>query len=1053
MYNINNEIAAFDKIILRSPLLSYEELFNSLTDLDALKNVYKKNALQEALFLASPVLHSALVKWLQGNLIDKKEIDKLIASLIRYLIRMSTRPTPFGLFAGCSICELGDESDIILNDLNTYKKHTRLDMFYLCNLAQDLAKNDFIKENLIYYPNSSIYIYGDQMRFIEYSFVNKKRMHHIVAIDNSKYLQKVLKVARKGAKIDELLDCLIDNEITIDEARIFIDDLISSQVLVNSLEPSITSSDFLDQIIFNLTKNQHPNITTLKNTLNKIEEHLAIIKNSSIGLETKQYLNLEEYLKKLQTPYELGMLFQVDMIKPTLKAKLSKRIIYDVWKGIEILSKLRTLPRQSNLTKFQSAFFDRYETREMPLLQVLDKENGIGYLQKGSYGDLSPLVDDLTLPNQEEEDHHIIWNNIESYLLKKYIEAIKLNAYEIELTDEELKSFKTDTENLSDTVACMFSVISSKIEINGNDRIHIISAGGSSAANLMGRFCHADEQILNLTRSITKKEQELNPDVILAEIIHLPESRIGNILLRPILREYEIPYLAKAGLDINHQISLDDLYLSIRNNRIYLRSKKLNKEVLPRLTSAHNFNFNSQPVYQFLCDMQTQGKKTGVSFHWGAFGNDHIFLPRVTYKNLILELATWNLKKEDFNELLSNSEVGLIKVTNSWRDKHKIPRFVSLADGDNELTIDMENLLSIKTLIDTIKKRTAIKLVEFLFYPENAIVKSSAGSYVNQFIVAFHKTKKGFSSSMFEETISTSTNVSRTFATGSEWLYYKFYSGNKTSDAILYEVIKPFTNYLLKEQLIDKWFFIRYNDPKEHIRVRFNIKNSKGGLLIDLLNAQIKQYLKQDLVWKIQTDTYQREIERYGENLIELTEVLFYNDSAAVVDLIDILNEYEGDNIRWLMALRSVDTFLNDFDFKLQDKLVLIEELKNSFGKEFGMNKSLKIQLDNKYRVETKIINETLDFIYSDEEPNDWKSFYQVFEKRSDLNKSVVEAIKMRANQLKLKGLMNSYLHMNINRIFKSRHRLHEMVIYDLLHRYYKSKSAREFKNKNRNNV
>ena len=71
---------------------------------------------------------------------------------------------------------------------------------------------------------------------------------------------------------------------------------------------------------------------------------------------------------------------------------------------------------------------------------------------------------------------------------------------------------------------------------DGKNLIHIENAGGSSAVNLLGRFASSNIKVGKIIRDVVEKEQQNNPDVILAEIVHLPESRTGNILMRPVFR-------------------------------------------------------------------------------------------------------------------------------------------------------------------------------------------------------------------------------------------------------------------------------------------------------------------------------------------------------------------------------------------------------------------------------------------------------------------------------------------------------------------------------------
>jgi hypothetical protein len=69
--------------------------------------------------------------------------------------------------------------------------------------------------------------------------------------------------------------------------------------------------------------------------------------------------------------------------------------------------------------------------------------------------------------------------------------------------------------------------------------------------------------IHNLTQRDRWKEKKYHPDKIFAEIVHIPESRTGNILRRPILRDYEIAYLSNSGW-VEITLDINDLMVSIK---------------------------------------------------------------------------------------------------------------------------------------------------------------------------------------------------------------------------------------------------------------------------------------------------------------------------------------------------------------------------------------------------------------------------------------------------------------------------------------------------------
>ncbi len=286
----------------------------------------------------------------------------------------------------------------------------------------------------------------------------------------------------------------------------------------------------------------------------------------------------------------------------------------------------------------------------------------------------------------------------------------------------------------------------------------------------------------------------------------------------------------------------------------------------------------------------------------------------------------------------------------------------------------------------------------------------------------------------------------RTFIPGNEWLYYKIYTGVKTADMILTEIIKPVTEHLLADKLINQWFFIRYADPHSHLRLRFHISDpGKLGDIIHYFNHFIKPLIDQNIIWKIQTDTYQREIERYGLSTIHLAEELFYHDSTLITNTLDLIEGVEGEKIRWLFSLRMMDELLDGFNYSLEEKMKLLNHLAMGFGKEFGINSGLIKQLSNKYRNEKKeistVLNRNLD------KDNEMLPLFELLNTKSELSQKAIAGIlnAKTKNELNipLDNLLGSLIHMMLNRLFRSKQRLHEMVLYGFLFRYYKSEIAK----------
>jgi len=1028
--------------IFRTPQLPLN--LNGLSK-DELFRFTQQTFFKEAIYIASPVLYTELIKWHNNELKEEKEQEKLITSLYKYYVRMQSRCTPYGLFAACGSGTWGDESKIELSDKE--KRHTRLDMNYLCALAQQLNSHPALMPRLQFFPNNSSYIVGETMRYVEYSYVNNKRVHQITSVHYSTYLEHILKLAEKGARIKELSDALVSDDITEEEAGEFIKELIQSQLLVSELEPAVTGDEFSYQLINSLKKineDHHPEIEQIIQVLESTQSQINELDKKESN-DAELYRSIYKQLQELKTPMEENQLFQTDLFRNVQIATLTKSIQKELSGALTFLTKFSSDVEQSNLKKFKENFYNQYEHTELPLLQVLDTETGIGYTGKDSSG-VNKLLDDLYIPGKPVSNYDIKWNRKQEFLQGRLLNALKEGKYSVEFTDEDVKDSEATTNFFPDSIPVMFRVID-------DEKIYLQNCGGSSAANLLGRFAHGDKHIHNIIKNITAHEQELNKNKILAEIVHLPESRTGNILLRPVLREYEIPYLGKSALPSEQQIQLQDLMVSVKNDKIVLRSKRLNREIIPRLSTAHNYTYNALPVYQFLCDLQTQYfEKSGLGFSWGNLLGNYKFLPRAIYKNVILERAKWQLNKDDLSVLLKEKNPNL-QVINAWRKELNIPAQVILADGDNELLINFEDEQSVNMLLSSIKKRDRFVLEEFLFSEQTLFIKDKNNNgYVNECIALLVKDKAASQKiaqpvPVNEVKAPEKQSIQRNFSIGSEWLYYKFYAGIKTADKFLAEVIRPLTQELTDKNYIDQFFFIRYSDPDNHIRLRFHFTDlTKIGSVINLIHKAVHPYLEQGMISKIQTDTYNRELERYGSNTIELSESLFFIDSIVTLNLLDLIDGEEGEIIRWQFAIRSIDDLLTNLNYSASDKLQLLDTMKTNFFREHGESKELKLQLDAKFRTERKLVEDILN--REIDSTREILPLIELLEWKKEQVQPLAEAISELKNknqlQVNLHELTSSYIHMLLNRIFMSRQRTYEMVVYDLLYRYYKSVAGRE---------
>ena len=987
--------------------------------------------IREALYVASPDLEASLEAWVQGALTPERA-QRVEQSLVRYLTRMSSRCTPFGLFAGCSLGAWGADTRLAVPEWRYCQRRTRLDMHYLEALVEALGRDPAVRSAQTYRPNSSLYLAAGRWRYAEARLgVGTGRDYHLVALEPTGHLESTLKRAGAGADLASLAGALVPGTANAVQAGAFIGELVDAQVLTGGLFPPLTGTEALPAVVERLradarTHDQGQALGAVQEALDRMDEH-------GPGLDPQRYRDLAGTLAAQPVPVDPKHLFQVDLYKPAPGLTLGPQVREVLEAGVDLLRRLSPPRPPGPLERFKDAFRERYEGRRVPLLEALDAEAGIGFGPGQPPGlEGAPLLEELDFPNP---DHPRVrtFTDRDAHLLKG-IQRLG-PGQDWALSDVDVAALENpDAPPFPDAFSALAALAapSAQALADGEFQVWLEHYSGPSGARLLGRFCQLDAGLEDRVRAHLAAEEALRPGLVFAEVVHLPDGRTGNILSRPRFRSYEIPLLGVSGAPAAEQILVQDLTVALEGDRIVLRSTRLGQEVLPRLTSAHNYS-RGLPVYRFLGALQDQEGGAG-GWSWGCLAGLP-FLPRVTRGRQVLTRARWRLEAWELQAVLKGKGSGAFLAFQVLRESRGLPRFVVLEDGDNGLWLDLDHPLRVETLLHLVAQRSSCTLREVFPGPDQLVAEGPEGRFCHELVVPFER-QEAHAPARNQELQDPSDPPQRTFPPGSEWLYVKLYTGLATADRVLLERVGP----LLESTrgVWDQWFFLRYADPGPHLRLRFHgSPDQLLGILLPSLHEALAPLLQKGLGWRLQVDTYEQEVERYGgPEGMRLAEAWFSVDSANVLDQLRECLGDAGAHLRWRLALKGVDGILTDLGFDLAGKLRVVSRVRDALAQEFQAQNGLEVQLGARFRtlrseLETWVTRTSTN-------PRDL-----LVSKQKACLDQVRQASASGQLTRPLEDLASSYAHMHVNRLLRSSQRAHEFVLMDFLARLYESWLAR----------
>ncbi|AZA84271.1 hypothetical protein C1637_05350 [Chryseobacterium lactis] len=1007
------KISFFNTAFIRTPLFQlekYNDVPDSHTNLyDFIKNLWNNVQFRDALYVASSELYAEWEKIIFFKRLPEKEEKKIGLSLLKYYIRSVSRSTPFGLFSAYSLAKINAEEECSDQE---YKRYTTLDLSIVFKIVRLLNSLPSVQNILKYTPNYSLYKSGNGYRYIEIK-LNGKREHVLTSLEEDEVLNILFPFCATPRSVREIAAFIDENveDVTEEDIQMYISGLIDSQVIVSNLDVCINETHPLLQI-FNFLEDHNTELQydakfeEIYNNLSAMLAGFRKLDEQVFSDTTKIYNSVYENIDQIiQTQYDKKQVINSNL-KVASPVKPSNEDLKKIRKAINIFSHLtqnaENTGSKQNLEKFKETFYKRYEDKAIPLTTALDNETGIGYKQDNNvFSTFSDLIDDIEWNFAASSTNNLTYQNqLHNFWRTKLIEASRYKDKALDLENIDLSAFsETKVENLPASFSAMYN--------KAGDKIIIESIGNNSAINLIGRFSNLDKEVEELASEIVQYENA-DDNILHCELLHVQDDRVGNILARNVKRSYEVSFLT-TGSENTEQISLDDIYIKVWNNRIILFSKKHNKEIKIYNSTAHNYNYNALPIYEFLCDFQHQDHSSYLFMNFGKANNAVFkFFPRVTCgEDLILSAATWKISIDD----ISGSYDSLLEHLND----HKVPRYFYLVQGDNTFLIDQNNDLLTSILFEELKKHKNV-------YVKECIYDIEKDNYANEIILSLKNEDFKINSSLHRITDDATREK---FIPGDEWLYYKIYTGVKIADEILISCLKPLAQDLINRKLIKEWFFIRYNDPDFHIRFRMKITSAEEvGSIIASFNLNIRNYIENGSIWKVELSTYDRELERYGYNMIDHAEKIFYYDSELVTDILESHSEKQDVGL-WMIACQTINQYLDAFEFSDDEKLSVLESLAARFNDEFNVDKNIKKQMDRKFRDHQNLLSSIIER----------SDYHDITENRFLKIKKICKHLSPRKREF-----IDSIIHMHVNRYIKANARAHELLIYNILHKFYKER-------------
>jgi len=809
-------------------------------------DIWADDATSAAVEVATPLLAGAVRGVLDHHRHRPRAVRRTVVSLVRYLLRMRHRATPFGMFAGPAPVRLGEQARAHWG--TRHQVSVRADAEWLAEVVTALEGNPGLLRRLPVVADRTHVVRGTKIAVPHQPGTDGPAE---VILRRTPAAEEVLRLARSPITVEDIIAKLRAEypSAAVSAIEDMVRGLVAHGILLTALRAPMTCDDALGHLVARLDAvEEHEAADQLRHVHRLLARH-----NTASG--DPQRTILAEAPRQMTAMTDVTERTLVVSLRPDCGIVLPTAVAREAERALEVMARISPYPAGPPAWQdYRARFLERYSMGALvPVRDLTDPDIGLGFPAGYRGSVLDRPVRATTLRDE--------------YLLALAQDAAVNQVREVVLTDDDLAALSVgDVRQVPAHVELCFTVLAPSLDALQQGRFRLNLAGLSqSAGTTAGRFLTllepADRDRMTAAYAALPT---LTAAAVRAQISSPPlRLRTQNVSRAPAA----VPHLISLGEHNSAAtLDLDDLAVTADSQRLYLVSLSTGEFIEPSVMNAVELTNATHPLARFLAEVPRSHVAVLAPFVWGA-AERMPFLPEIRSGRTVLSPARWRLRSLDDGP-------GWLRRFTDWRCRYGVPRSVFLGSDDQRLRLDLDQLAHQQLLRMALTRTGTVTLHEA---PE----EESYG-----WLGRTHEITMPFASDLPPANRPTLASTVLRRDAGrlpgtSPWAYLKVYCHPERIPEILTTNLPAlFQDW---EDGEPQWWFTRYDDTGTHLRLRLRLPHGFGSVARHV-GGWAAALRDTGLVSRIQWDTDEPETGRYGTGrALEAAELVFAADSAAAV--------------------------------------------------------------------------------------------------------------------------------------------------------------------------